>query len=79
MDYEVMRLAKLAGVVSKPIEPEALERFAESIALYEREACARICEAGVTIKHPRVKGMFIHEFGRSPELAAAIRARTFGD
>jgi len=79
MDYEVLRLAKETGVVAKPIEPEALERFAESIALAEREACARICEAGVTIKHPRVKGMFIHEFGRSPELAAAIRLRTFGD
>jgi hypothetical protein len=79
MDYEVMRLAKQAGVVVEPIKPEALARFAELVAAQEREACAKICEFGITIKHPTVEGVNIHQFGRSPELAAAIRSRTFGD
>jgi len=79
MDYEVMRLAKQAMLYVEPLKPEALARFAELVAAQEREACAKICEFGITVKHPIVEDVDIHQYGRSPQLAAAIRSRTFGD
>jgi len=44
---EVIRLAKETGISKpwdqEPIKWETLERFAESVAATEREACAKIC------------------------------------
>ena len=41
----------------------------------EREACAKVCEAGVDYEHPTVKGHIMENFGHSRLLAKAIRAR----
>ena len=41
----------------------------------EREACAKVCETGVDTEHPTVKGHIMNNFGASPILAKAIRAR----
>jgi hypothetical protein len=43
--------------------------------LAEREACAKVCEAGVNYEHPTVKGHIMENFGHSRLLANAIRAR----
>jgi len=41
----------------------------------EREACAKIAEQGVDIPHPTVKNHIMRNFGKSTEIAAAIRER----
>lgn len=41
----------------------------------EREACAKIAEDGTDETHPTVRGHIMRKFGRSPAIAAAIRAR----
>ena len=55
--------------------PIAFERFAKLVAAKEREACAELCETGVDTEHPTVKGHIMNNFGASPILAKAIRAR----
>ena len=41
----------------------------------EREACAKLCETGIDTEHPIIKGHIMKDFGASPHLANAIRAR----
>jgi hypothetical protein len=52
-----------------------LERFAKLVAAKEREACAKLCETGIDTEHPIIKGHIMKDFGASPHLANAIRAR----
>lgn len=47
----------------------------EKMVDIEREACAKLCDLGVDTEHPTVKGHIMKDFGASPTLAAAIRAR----
>jgi hypothetical protein len=58
---------------------DELERFAALVAAAseakEREACAKVCEAGVDYEHPTVKGHIMENFGHSRLLAKAIRSR----
>jgi hypothetical protein len=45
---EIIRMAWKANLPSCHItHPKALERFAALVAAYEREECAKVCEAGV--------------------------------
>jgi hypothetical protein len=63
---------------ANPVPKRFLEIFAKLIAAKEREACARVCEAGVDTEHPTVKGHIMKDFGASTHLANAIRARGQG-
>ena len=43
----IIRMAREAGLFThKEVQPE-LERFAKLVAAHEREACAKVCEAGI--------------------------------
>ena len=52
-----------------------LETLIKLAIAAEREACAKVCESGVDTEHPTVKGHIMKDFGASPHLANAIRAR----
>ena len=41
---EIIRMAREAGLIGKPIFTEGLEHFATLVASAEREACAKVCE-----------------------------------
>ena len=54
---------------------DSFEHLVELARAAEREACAKVCDVGVDTEHPTVKGHIMKNFGASPTLAAAIRAR----
>jgi hypothetical protein len=83
---ELIRMARESGAApytnrhypdrtTHTFSPNQLEAFAALIAAVEREACAKVCEAGVDYEHPTVKGHIMENFGHSRLLAKAIRAR----
>ena len=41
---DIIRMARDAGLIGKPIFTEGLEHFAALVASAEREACAKVCE-----------------------------------
>ena len=41
---DIIRMAREAGLIGKPIFTEGLEHFAALVASAEREACAKVCE-----------------------------------
>ena len=41
---DIIRMAREAGLIGKPIFTEGLEHFAALVASAEREACAEICK-----------------------------------
>jgi hypothetical protein len=84
---DIIRMAREAGIehlehmeemrspMSDGVWLEDLEHFAALVAEAEREACAKVCEAGVDYEHPTVKGHIMENFGHSRLLAKAIRSR----
>jgi hypothetical protein len=72
---EIIEMAMQAGGTVMAVYSPDLMRFAKLVAAKEREACAKVCEAGVDYEHPTVKGHIMENFGHSRLLAKAIRAR----
>jgi hypothetical protein len=74
---ELIRMAREAGIRDCTCNGEfgCLERFVALVSAAERDACAKVCEAGVDYEHPTVKGHIMENFGHSRLLAKAIRAR----
>jgi hypothetical protein len=69
-------MAREAGfIVGEPWREMLIKRFEALVRADEREACAKVCEAGVDYEHPTVKGHIMENFGHSRLLAKAIRAR----
>jgi hypothetical protein len=62
---DIIRVAKEAGVLSG-YDSELFQRFANLVAAYEREACAKVCE-----NH---HGLIADSLG-GYDIADAIRAR----
>ena len=54
--------------------PQDLVMFAREVEAKTIERCARVCEVGIDVEHPIVKGHIMEKFEISPLLAAAIRA-----
>ena len=72
---EIIEMAMQVGGTVMAVYSPDLIAFAALVAAKEREACAELCETGVDIEHPTVKGHIMNNFGASPILAKAIRAR----
>ena len=74
--FETMfRKGKIHGFDRDGDYTEELKAFEALVRADEREACAKVCEAGVNYEHPTVKGHIMENFGHSRLLANAIRAR----
>ena len=71
---EIIDLADKCFVKSKN-QIQFILKFAALVAAKEREACAKLCETGIDTEHPIIKGHIMKDFGASPHLANAIRAR----
>jgi hypothetical protein len=73
----VIEMARRAGAHDdgfevRFLEPRYLERFAAFVAAYEREECAKVCEAGVV----QTNNWDASDYNKSCEIrAAAIRNR----
>lgn len=65
-------IIELAG--HRKVSPWIIKLVNDAVAK-EREACAKLCEAGVDREHPTVKGHIMNNFGESSFLAEAIRSR----
>ena len=73
---DTIDMAREAGfIVGEPWREMLIKRFEALVRADEREACAKVCEAGVDYEHPTVKGHIMENFGHSRLLAKAIRAR----
>jgi hypothetical protein len=74
---EIIDMARQLGIPNHVAEyyKDELEVFAKLVAAKEREACAKLCETGIDTEHPIIKGHIMKDFGASPHLANAIRAR----
>lgn len=70
---DIIRMARDAGWTEysllHPVEAERLERFATLVAAYEREECAKVCEARET------KELSVTGRGAALVCAYDIRAR----
>ena len=72
---DIIRMAREADLPAcHTTHPKALERFAKLVADYEREECAKVCEAKIDAEYKTGK-VDHNEMGWTQACAIAIRAR----
>lgn len=71
---DIIRMAREAGLIGKPIFTEGLEHFANLVASAEREACAEICD-GFYLSWIDIQGRYEFMGEGASKCAGAIRAR----